>query len=377
MKLLYVISTTHLDGATLSFLSLIKGMREKGAQLIIVIPDSRNELLGILDNLKLKYYKIPFTYRSYPNIDGISSFFKFGYRLIKRVYVNIKAKNRLVKIMRLEKPNIVHTNVGPLHIGYEACLKTKIPHVWHIREYGDLDFKIYEFPSKHAFHRRLKNSYVITITKALLEYNHLKESYKHRVIYNGVRRKTETSFSNRKEKFFLCASRVSKEKGHERIIKIFSIFYQSHPDYKLVILGNGDINFIKELKQQSKILGCGDAVEFMGFQQNVSDYMYKAKALLVASPAEGFGRMTAEAAFNGCIVIGMNTGGTKEILNIIGGYSYINDQEMLNAMKEVVLLTEEKYKEIALRSQKNAQEFFSEESYIDKIYNFYNDIIVD
>lgn len=375
MKLLYIISTTHIDGATLSFLTLIKGMQEKGVQSIIVVPDSRNQLLGILDNLKIKYYKIPFTYRSYPNITNIDSFFKFSYRLIKMAYINIKAKNRIVKIINLEKPDIVHTNVGPLHIGYEACLKAKVPHVWHIREYGDLDFKIYEFPSKRSFHRRLQNSYVITITKALLEYNHLKESYKYRVIYNGVGRKNETNFSSKKEKFFLCASRVSKEKGHERIIKIFSIFYQSHSNYKLVILGDGDINFIEELRQQSKKLGCGDAVEFKGFQQNVSDYMYKAKALLVASPAEGFGRMTAEAAFNGCIVIGMNTGGTKEILNIIGGYSYMKDEEMLNAMKEVVLLTEEKYKEIALKSQKNAQAFFSEESYIDKIYSFYNDIV--
>lgn len=36
-----------------------------------------------------------------------------------------------------------------------------------------------------------------------------------------------------------------------------------------------------------------------------------ASALLVASPSEGLGRMTAEAAFAGCMVIGYNAAGTK------------------------------------------------------------------
>ena len=40
--------------------------------------------------------------------------------------------------------------------------------------------------------------------------------------------------------------------------------------------------------------------------------MSKALALFVPSSFEGFGFITVEAMFCGCLVIGRNTGGTKE-----------------------------------------------------------------
>ncbi len=44
----------------------------------------------------------------------------------------------------------------------------------------------------------------------------------------------------------------------------------------------------------------------------IYDLMNRATALIVPSPFEAFGLITAEAMFNKCLVIGKDTAGTKE-----------------------------------------------------------------
>ena len=99
--------------------------------------------------------------------------------------------------------------------------------------------------------------------------------------------------------------------------------------------------------------------------------MKKATALLVASPFEGFGRMTAEACFNGCIVIGKDSGGTREILSQTGGYLYKTQKEMILHMEATASISFKDYVQIAQKAQKKAQSLFSIEKYTSDIYSIY------
>ena len=103
--------------------------------------------------------------------------------------------------------------------------------------------------------------------------------------------------------------------------------------------------------------------------------MKNATALLVGSYFEGFGRMTAEASFDGCIVIGKNSGGTREIISQTGGFLYNTQEEMLAFMEDVANFTEEKYYSIAKKAQQVAQNLFSIENYTEKIYSIYTKIL--
>ena len=71
----------------------------------------------------------------------------------------------LEDVIKKFNPDIIHTNVSPITIGYRVAKELKIPHVWHIREYLDKDFKIKPFPSMNSLKNKLKNSYSIAITK--------------------------------------------------------------------------------------------------------------------------------------------------------------------------------------------------------------------
>ena len=104
--------------------------------------------------------------------------------------------------------------------------------------------------------------------------------------------------------------------------------------------------------------------------------MNKAQALIVASRCEGFGRMTAEAAFCGCLVVGHNTGGTKEILDVTGGFPYEGGAEMLEQkMEEIAALSDKEYRLMAEKAQQEAVVHFSNEAYVDGVYSLYKKIM--
>lgn len=373
MTILYVISGSVMGGATHSVLSLIAEMKKRGNRVVVASPDMNDFLREKLDLLRVRWYIAPICFKSYPRKNR--NIAKWLYALIKMVYTDALAVRFIRKIIEIEHIDLVHTNVGPVTCGYEACRKLGIPHVWHIREYGDLDFEVRMFPSKAAFKRSLSNSFVISITKDLLRYNQLEESPTTAVIYNGVRKRAEIRFENPRDHYFLCASRVSPEKGFDQIIRVFAKMNKLFPDFHLIILGLGDKKYKEMLIDSVISLNIQHNVRFEGYKENVTDYMAKATALLVASPHEGFGRMTAEAAFAGCLVIGKNTAGTKEVMDIIGGYPFLTDEEMLNAMVSVINLSSMDYKSKALDAQKKAIHYFSEEMYVERVCNMYDSII--
>lgn len=374
MKVIFILHDSDMGGSNISLLNLMSGMKNKGIEIVAVVPNIKEVFKDKLISLGIRYYNCPIVMSVIlPSWKNKSLKGKGGYiiRLLKSKYNSYK---QLKKIIEKEKPDIIHTNVGVVQEGFFCSKRMNIPHVWHLREYQDRDFNWIIFPSKCIFRMFLRNSNVISIAKDIHNAFHLPYDKKHKVIYNGILPKEKTFMEFPKDVYFLCASRVSKEKGHHDVITAFAKLHATFPNYKLIILGYGADSYINELKDLSNDLGCADSVVFKGFTNNVIDYMKKAKALIVASYNEGFGRMTAEASFTGCLVIGRNTGGTKEILEQTGGLKFNDNLELYNCMLKVANMSEQEYKEIALRAQKTAKELYSNEDNIELIFDFYHNI---
>lgn len=374
-KVLYLMNASTMGGATLSLLTLMNKIRQYNYTPIAIIPRNNEQLERLLKQLSIKYYVVPVIQFSFPKAYSIKQKLLYPLYCLKIITTYIKNIKELRNIAISEQISIIHTNVGPVREGHVVAKQLKIPHVWHIREYGDKDFGIRYFPSKKFFYKSIKHDYVITITKDLKYYNRL-DSYQNAfVIYNGVRKLSDITYYSPKKKFFLCASRISPEKGHLDVIRAFAEFRKNRTDYNLVILG--DINNKYYLKLQSMIADYSleDCVVFKGFTTNVSNYMKEAKALIVASYAEGFGRMTAEAMFYGCLVLGRNTGGTKEILDQTGGFQFNNITELTQSMLTIANLAEDSYRKYINKAQSVCGKLFSEEGYISKVNDVYNIVL--
>ena len=127
-----------------------------------------------------------------------------------------------------------------------------------------------------------------------------------------------------------------------------------------------------------------DKIEFIGQQDlaETEEYMRNASALIVPSLYEAFGRITAEAMSNGCIVIGKNTGGTKEQfdngLKITGreiGLRYSTVEGLSEILQNFSDLDDTEKDLMRQCAFKTVQSLYSNESNGESIVAYYNELI--
>jgi glycosyltransferase involved in cell wall biosynthesis len=98
----------------------------------------------------------------------------------------------------------------------------------------------------------------------------------------------------------ISIGRLTKQKGHSYLIKVFSMVRQSLP-CRLVIIGTGEEE--ENLVNMVNTLGLKNDVEFLGFQRNPFKYMARSSLFISASRYEGFGNVLVEAMALGLPVI--------------------------------------------------------------------------
>lgn len=282
---------------------------------------------------------------------------------------------QLLKVAKQERPNIIHTNTGVVHDGFRVAKKMGIPHVWHLREYQDIDFKMQPLPSMEQFRQTLRQSHTVCITKDIQRHFGLTDCINSTVIYNPAMSETDVQDALHDQDYFLVANRISREKGIDIIISTFAKICDVNKTYSLKIAGFGNPEYVAKLKTMCTELGIARRVEFLGYTNDVRALMLHAKALVVASYNEGFGRMTAEANMMGLPVIGRNTAGTLEILSqTSGGILFATKDELIHAMQELAAMPPTKVQGMMLYPQSKAMELFSNEQHISEMTILYNKI---
>jgi len=374
-KVLYVINHSCFGGANSALLNMLDGIVELGFCTMVVMA-TKGEICSALESRKINYKVINHHFSIYPSLGTLRDVILFIPRIIRIILNNHQAVKQLSKVVKTFKPEIIHTNIGPDHVGFQVAKKLNIPHVWHFREYQDLYYGWHPMPSKREFMRRIhfSNNYPIAITHGL--FNHYNMHSNACVIYDGVMRKSQTQFVVTKEKYFLFVGRLEEAKGIRILIRSFIELCKRNTDFELLIAGTGGSIYVKELNQLVDDAKITKHVNFLGFQTDVNSLMSKATALIVPSRYEGFGFITVEAMFNGCLVIGNNSGGTKEILGIENlGILYSKQDELVTAMNTVVSNGIESYYSMIKKAQKRAVALYSQEQNINVLYHLYKDII--
>lgn len=143
MKILFVTNSAEMGGATNALINLLPYLKQNSIEPFVTL-----QHLGLVSSLfesyNVKCYPINNRYDIYPPIKGWE-IVKFPYRLIKYRIEEFYAYIKLCRVIEKIKPDIRHSNVGTIHIGYKAAKKYQITHVWHMREYQIEDFGIYPF----------------------------------------------------------------------------------------------------------------------------------------------------------------------------------------------------------------------------------------
>lgn len=181
------------------------------------------------------------------------------------------------------------------------------------------------------------------------------------VIHNGINEPKQRAISSfKKEKVIIFLGALSKDKGIEDALQIFSILKNTLPGYKFWIVGKGEENFLKYLKQISNKLKLDKKVKFWGFVSEEEKYKLLAKAQILINPSvrEGWGLVVIEAAFVGTPTVGYNVVGLKDSIvdNETGLLSLRNPKSLAESIIRLVR-DQKQYNKMSINCKKRAKLF--------------------
>jgi glycosyltransferase involved in cell wall biosynthesis len=115
----------------------------------------------------------------------------------------------------------------------------------------------------------------------------------------------------------LTVCRLAPEKGLVELIEAVDRVRDVDPDIRLLIAGldlSTDQRFSSELVDQVRRRGLGDYVQFLGWRDDVARLMAAADVYAMPSTREPFGLVFAEAMAMKLPVLGLDDGGTPEVV---------------------------------------------------------------
>lgn len=158
------------------------------------------------------------------------------------------------------------------------------------------------------------------------------------VIHHGVEQEFFDLADRREDGgYLLCASTTHPHKNHERLLRVFHMLLQEHPELRLVLTGvRGFVtdrveSLVRELHLQS-------AVELKGWvpREELHELFRRARGFIYPTRFEGFGLPVLEAMAAG---LPLACSRIEPLQTIVAGAAWLfdpdSDEEMLVAMRHV------------------------------------------
>lgn len=391
MNILYILSGTPMEGgATKSFLTMMQAVINAGHNVAVVCPDSEGAAQYLKDR-NIQTLIVPYRFGAWPFLRNAKDACLLLPRLLHNYYINKNAHKVINRYAQDFKADLIHDNTSVTDSGYYAAKRLGIPHVTHIREYGDKDFHIHCFNLKKRL--TAPDSYKIAITRDIADYRGLSNDPKAEVIYNGIIKESQINYNPDKKPYFFYAGRIESAKGVDDLIEAYINYAKNAPDSQPLGLKLAGYelypDFMMQLKRRVIEAGVEHLVEYLGQLEVITPYTSEAAAVIIPSRFEGFGRVMPEAMARGALCIGRNTGGTAEQFNnglqLTGseiGLRFNNTEQLIKHL----IYVDNQYKNKAFSNPDSdlykmihsgmatVEELYSIETYGNKILKFYDRI---
>lgn len=374
LTVLYICHDLGSGGAAQSLINMIRSV---SYEVIPIVLFRKRSVMS----LKIEQLGYMVLYHNFSlNISNPNRLFAFciyPLRLIHDYIVNRNCVKWVLKQTEGIHVDIVHSNSCVVSFGGDLAKKLCSKHVWHVREFMDLDHGLRPVCSFTTLERKIsKADATIAITKAIFDKWRLLSCSNSYVIYNAVRSVSDCTYVPEKEKYVLfCSAVLSDNKGADSATEIYCRSKIYDKKYRLYYVGKYTEEYKDKLLGIAREYGQEDGLVFLGHQNDIKQYMSKASAFMMCSKFEALGRVTVEAMFYGCPILGHNTGGTKEVvIHDSTGLLYDTIEEavvMLQRLIDDKALSER----LVCKAIEDAKTRFSEEEYGIKIINVYRQVL--
>lgn len=360
-------------GANRSMLQLIIELRRLRVEPTVLLPISHNEL-GLIEELEknnIPYIEAPIRWIKHPSI----------WKVVPNYFYSIILRKFIIKQLGNLSFDLVHSNSSVIDIGKYIASKLQVKHIWHMREFGDIDYNL-KTPFGKRFQKKLYkgDNHFIAISKEI--YNHYSLFIPKRslhLIYNGVKSLNINKCEINEVVQFCIVGMLHKNKGQLDVLKAVDELVNNRKIdvFHLTLIGGGDQLFTDELNSFVLEHGLSSYVDFTGYNNNISEILSHMDVGIMASANEAFGRVTIEYMMSGLAVISSDGGANKEIIQEgqTGLFYHVGDTKALADRMEELISNPKLIIKLAHKGREFSVIQFSSSKNTKKIFDLYKTIL--
>lgn len=378
MRVLFITHYNLMAGANRSFLQLILELRDGfGIDPYVLVPRYNGHNKTLKDRLTDNNILFKEVY-CYPFKQGKSTA-----ATRRNVVISHWKINQLAKELRPKGFDLVHSNSSVLDFGASLSRELGVKHIWHLREFGDLDYSMYCVFGKLYERLSYRNAEGFIAISDCIK-NHFKKKITHRdinTIYNGIMDVANAPLATHTNTTiqFLCAGSYGEAKNQIEILQAANILANQYhiSNFHITTVGIGVNNqYVQQMKQYIADHSLEGFVSILGEIDGIAELASKMDIGLMPSRNEAFGRVTVEYMLQNLAVIANDGGANTEIIEHgKSGLIYPrNDiQSLANSMRELImdnsmLIT------LATNGRKCAKEKFLSSYNTKAVYRLYQDV---
>ena len=297
MKVIQVMPFFGLGGAEIMCENLVYELKKMGHEVIVV------SLYNKQTPITERFEKAEIDIRYLDKKDGF----------------DISIFNKLRKLFKQEKPDVIHTHIYTTKYVFPiaAQLKIRVVHTVHsiaTKEMSKTSRKLNKFFYKHFDVTPVALSEAVK--KTIIEEYRL-EPTTVPVILNGIdlnKCKQKSHYDIDNVFRIVHVGSFLKVKNHTGLISAFEIFNKKHPKSELHLIGDGERR--KQIEQLVFEKGLSKCVKFYGLQSNVHLYLSDMDVFTLPSLYEGIPMSIVEAMGTGLPIVATAVGGVPDMLNM-------------------------------------------------------------
>jgi len=384
---LIVHSSDELYGSDRALLHLLRGLdRDRFRPLVVLPSDLPYE--GALST-QIGRLEVPV--------------FRFRLAVMRRRYYTVWGTMRyvgallpstlaLVRLIRRERVDIVHTNTVAVLPGGLAARLTGRPHLWHVHE-------IVTEPALASwmFARLVPplSARLVVVSQAVQEWicgSDRRALAKAVLVPNGVDLSRfdpdRSGWAIRRElgiprdvPVVGMVGRIHWWKGQDVLLQALARLRPTHPEIHLLVVGGtvpGEEERLQKLRQETRALGLDDVVRWTGFRRDVPDLLAAMDVFVLPSVMpEPFGISLIEAMAAGKPVVATRQGGPVEIV-VEGKTGLLVPPRNAEALADgiaTLLADPGRRQRMGLAARARAQQLYSVERYVAHMEKVYNSLL--
>ena len=373
MKVLYVLSRDDKFGAPRALMEMVSTLKEKYNIEPVILTPVKNRINEQCDKLNIENYHIP--YGTAMKIKN--DYFNNILRWLLYKYGNIVSLRRISKKIDISKIDLIHTNNSVIDFGYRISKRNNINHIFHIREFADLDFNYMPFDKNSINY--MNNSNNIAISSVINNHWSNKNVKNIRVIYDGIDLDTiepKKKYNSKKIKFLFIGSLCEGKGQMEFLNAIVKLDKEKLSNIEIHFYGTGDNNYIQQIKDFVNKNNLNNNIFLEGYKENVRSVIKDYDVGIINSKSEAFGRVTVEYMATGLCVLASNTGANIELIknNKTGIlFDYKNYDDICEKIN-YILNNKEIIKKIGVAARSDVLKKYSKEKNAENVYNLYKEI---